>query len=144
MIKQTIQEQMKDAMRARDSVGLETLRFILSQIRYAEINGKKELTDAEIIDLLQKEVKRRKEAIELFRSSERIELVNEEEAKLTYITTLLPKQLSTQEIEAIIDECIAQHQDKNFSSVMKDVMAKVRGVADGKLVSELVTKKLKA
>jgi uncharacterized protein YqeY len=142
MIKQTIMSEMKDAMRAHDSVKLETLRYILSQIKYSEIDKKRELTDDENIAVLANEVKKRKEAISLFASSGRDQLVTEEQQKLETITSLLPAQLTRDEIEVIIDEAISRVGKANMGAVMKEVTPQTRGRADGSLVSEIVKAKI--
>ncbi len=142
MVKQTIQDQLKDAMRAKDAMKLETLRFVLSQIRYVEIDKKADLTDEEAIEVLSREVKKRKDAIEMFTKSGRDQIVAEEEQKLLVIMALLPAQLSSEEVEKIVDEVVSTLGKENMGMVMKEVMGKVKGKADGKMVSDLVRKKL--
>jgi len=142
MIRDKITQQVKDAMRAKDAVKLETLRFVLSGIKYVEIEKQRELTDAEIIDVLGKEVKKRKEAIELFRSSGRTELVSEEEGKLVFIISLLPEQMSREEVEAAVDAAIAKVGKDNMGLIMKELMPTVKGKADGKLVSDIVKERM--
>ena len=133
---------MKDAMRARNGVKLETLRYVLSQIKYKEIEEHRELTDDETIGVLANEVKKRKEAIKLFRDSGRDQLVAEEEEKLTTITSLLPSQMSREEIEALVDAAIAKVGKANMGAIMKELMPTTRGRADGSLVSEIVKEKM--
>lgn len=140
----TIQNQLKDAMRAKDAVKLETLRYVLSELKYSQIAKQHELSDEEATDVLSKEVKKRKDAVELFRNSGRLELVEQEEAKLVHITALLPEQLSEEVVAAIVDEVIAAEGKSNMGAVMKGVMARVKGKADGRMISTLVQTKLKA
>ncbi len=140
----TIQNQLKDAMRAKDAVKLETLRYVLSELKYSQIAKQHELSDEEATDVLSKEVKKRKDAVELFRNSGRLELVEQEEAKLVHITALLPEQLSEEVVAAIVDEVIATEGKSNMGAVMKGVMARVKGKADGRMISTLVQAKLKA
>lgn len=142
MIRQTLTDQLKDAMRSRDSVALDTIRYLLSQIKYVEIDKKRDLTDEEIIDVLAKEVKKREEAVSLFRSSGRDELVREEEAKLHIIRKFLPEQLSAQAIETYVTEVMSEVGGSDFGAVMRALMPKVKGKADGKLVSDIVKRKL--
>lgn len=142
MIKQTITSQMKDAMRARDAVKLETLRYVLSQIKYSEIDKKRDLTDDEIIGVLANEVKKRKEAIKLFADSGRDQLVSEEEVKLGTITSLLPEQLSQEEVERIVDEAILKVGKANMGMIMKEVSPQTRGRADGSMVSAIVKERM--
>jgi uncharacterized protein YqeY len=142
MIKEQIQSQLKEAMKARDSVKLETLRFLLSELKYAEIALQHELTEEEELQVLSKEVKKRTDAVQLFKDSGRDQLVTEEEAKLVFIRSFLPAQLSSQELELIVDQVIADVPDHSFGSVMKEVVARTKGRADGKTISSLVKAKL--
>lgn len=140
----TIQNQLKDAMRAKDAVKLETLRYILSELKYAQIAKQHELNDEESVEVLSREVKKRKDAVELFRNSGRLELVTQEEAKLVHITALLPEQLSEDVVATIVDEVIASEGKSNMGAVMKGVMARLKGKADGRMISTIVQAKLKA
>ncbi len=142
MIKEKIQSQLKEAMKARDSVKLETLRFLLSELKYAEIALQHELTEEEELQVLSKEVKKRTDAVQLFKDSGRDQLVIEEEAKLVFIRSFLPAQLSAQELEVIVDDVIANVSDRSFGSVMKEVVSHTKGRADGKTISSLVKTKL--
>lgn len=131
-------DQLKDAMRARDAQALNALRYLLSLIKNVEIDTRKELIDEEIISLLQKEVKRRRDAIDQFRSASRQDLVDSEELQLTFLVKFLPKQLTKEEIEAEVRELVAQLSQKDMSIAMREIMPKFKGRADGKMVSELV------
>lgn len=142
MIKAQIQSQLKDAMKARDSVKLETLRFLLSELKYAQIALQHELTEEEELQVLTKEVKKRTDAVQLFKDSGRDQLVMEEEAKLVFIRSFLPAQLSQAELEQIVDQVIATVPDRSFGTVMKEVVLKTKGKADGKTISSLVKAKL--
>lgn len=142
MIMQTIQSQMKDAMRAKDAMKLDTLRYALSQIKYVQIEKQRDLDDDEIIDVLSKEVKKRREAIDLFGKSGREGLVIEENAKLAVLLQLLPAELPAEDIEKVVDEVVSRLGKENMGMVMKEVMAQVKGKADGKMVSDIVRQKL--
>ena len=144
MVKQLIHSQLKDTMRAKDAVKLETLRFLLSELKYKEIEKQHELTEEEELEVLSKEVKKRKDAIELFRKSGREALVTEEESKLGVITTFLPAQMDRNDVEKIVADVVARMGKENMGMVMKEVMAQVKGKADGKVVSDLVRSKLAA
>ncbi len=133
-----IQNQIKDAMRAKDALRLETLRYVLSQIKYAAIEKRADLSEEETQNVLSKEVKKRKDAIDLFRHSGRLELVSEEEQKLAVITGLLPEQLPTAEVEKIVREVLAKSTDRNMGVIMKTVLQEVAGRSDGKTVSAIV------
>jgi len=143
MIKETIKQNIFAALKGKKQVELKVLRYILSQIKYEEISKQKELSDEEIIALLQKEVKKRKEAIEMFKKGGRNDIVNDEEQQVAIIQLFLPKQLTDAEIKKIIDEVINASTDKaNVGKIIGLVMVKVKGKADGKMVAELVKKSL--
>ncbi len=142
MLKNQIMDQMKTAMRSRDAVALETLRYVLSQIKYGEIDKHRELTEEETLGVLSNEVKKRKDAIKLFKDSGRDQLVSEEEVKLKVITSLLPEQMSAAEIEKLVDAAVAKVGKGNIGAVMKELMPQVRGRADGSLVNEIVKQKI--
>lgn len=135
--------KMKEAMKARDQVRLDTIRFILSAAKNAEIDLKHEMTDDEFMSMLKKEVKTRSEAIEQFKQGGRQDLIAEEEPKLAIIKELLPAEMSDEDLEAIVRSALDKVEDKsNFGLVMKAVMADVKGNADGKRVSAAVKKVL--
>lgn len=138
MLKQSIQAAIKDAMRAKDPVTLETLRFLLSTIKYSEIERQRDLTDEEVLDVLSKEVKKRREAIALFARSGRDGLVADEEVKLAVILRFLPKELTKDEIQAIVAAAIQTVGSKEVGKIMREVMTKTKGRADGALVSTMV------
>ena len=131
-------DQIKEAMKARDAQALNALRYLLSLVKNIEIDTKKELSDEEIISLLQKEVKRRRDAIDQFKSAGRQDLVDAEELQLTFLMKFLPKQLTKEEIEAEVKELVAQLSQKDMSTAMREIMPKFKGRADGKMVSEIV------
>lgn len=131
-------EKIKTAMKARDAEALNALRYLLSLTRNAEIDLKHELSDVELISLLQKEVKRRREAIEQFKTAGRQELVATEETQLTVLMQFLPKQMSKEEIEAEVAKLIALLPSKDMSTAMREIMPKFKGRADGKIVSDAV------
>lgn len=141
MLRQTIQDQIKEAMRAKDTVRLEALRFVWSEIKNKEIDKHADLTEEEILALLQKEVKNRSEAIADFKRGQRDDLVSQEEAKLVVIKAFLPEQMGADEIGLIVDEVISGGE-VDFGKVMGLVMARVKGKADGTLVSGVVRERL--
>lgn len=139
-LRSQLTDMMKSAMKARDQVRLDTVRFVLSQIKNVEIDLKREMNDSEIIALLKKEVKNRKEAIEQFAQGARQDLVDEETGKLKIIEEFLPAEMSDVDLEKIVQEVVNSSPVKEFGKVMKDVMAKVKGQADGSRVSAMVKK----
>ncbi len=151
MLYEQINADLKTAMKAHEQSRVEVLRFVLSGLN----NVKKEkeikepgatLTDEETISTLQKEVKRRRDSIELFKQGNRDDLVTKEEGDLAIIAAYLPKELTREEIEKIVDDAIATVSAatgaKDFNSVMKETMKAVKGRADGKAVGEIIKAKL--
>lgn len=141
MIKNHIQTAVTQAMRDRDQVTLDSLRYLLSQIKNVEIDAHKELDDQEIIGIIQKEVKRRKDAIEHYQAAGRQDLVDHEIAQLKEIEIYAPKLLSESEIGAVVDEIIAAG-NREFAAVMGQAMSKLKGKADGGMVNRVVREKL--
>ena len=138
---QDIETQLKDAMRAQDKDRLMALRNVKSVLKNKAIDAKRDLNDAEVIQVLSTLAKQRKESMEAFQTGGRQDLVDKEAAELKIIEEFLPQQLSAEEVEKIIREAIAETQAqgaKDMGKVMKAVQPKVMGRADGKVVSERV------
>jgi uncharacterized protein len=155
MLYEQINADLKTAMKAHDQSRVEVLRFVLSGLNnFLKDKQVKEsgatLTDEETISNLQKEVKRRRDSIELFKQGNRNDLVTKEEGDLAIIAAYLPKELTRGEIEQIVDAAIATVSAaggnatgaKDFSGVMKETMKGVKGRADGKVVTEIIKAKL--
>jgi uncharacterized protein len=141
-----LNSDLKTAMKGGLKERVEVLRFTLAGVQGAqkEKNVKQPgvaLTDEEVITLLQKEAKRRKEALELFRKGKRDDLVKKEEADLLVIYEYIPKELSAEEIEKAIDDLRAQGFN-DFNALMREVMKAMKGRADGKAVGDAIKKKL--
>lgn len=141
-----ITDDVKSAMKNGDKARLETLRFVLSGLQGAQKDKALKqpgaaLTDDEAISVLQKEAKRRKEAIELFRKGQREDLVEKEEADLAFMYEYIPKALSAAEIEAIV-EGLKEKGFADFNTLMRETMKLVKGRADGKTVGDVIKKKL--
>lgn len=144
-IKKKIEEDMKSALKAKDNVKLQSLRFLLSQIKNKEIDARRELKDEEIYKVIQTLIKQRKEGIEIYEKAGRVDLLEKEKKELELLESYLPKMLTDEEIERIVDELIKELNavsSRDFGSVMKAVMAKVAGRADGSKVNQIVKKKL--
>jgi hypothetical protein len=140
-----IQEDVKTAMRAKDKERLATLRLITAAIKQKEVDERIELTDADVLAVLEKMVKQRKDSIEQFAKASRDDLIAKEQSELDIITTYLPEQLSEAEISAIVAEVVAAtgaEGMKDMGKVMGQVKSKVAGQADMGLVSKLVKAKL--
>ncbi|HEV8603199.1 MAG TPA: GatB/YqeY domain-containing protein [Gaiellaceae bacterium] len=140
-----IEGELAAAMRARDAERRDALRLILSNLRSAEKELQRPLHDEEELQVLQRERKRRIEAAEAFRTGGREEKAESEERELAVLEEFMPEPLSEEEIEAIIDDAIAECGATNIRDlgrVMADVMPQVAGRADGSSVSQLVREKL--
>ncbi len=148
MLKQKIHEDLKQSMMARDELRTSTLRLLISALQYHEIQkggaGYK-ATDEDVIDVIGREIKKRKEAIELYKQGGRNELAQKEEKELEILKAYLPEQMSEGEIRKLVEETIAQTEAPgmhDMSKVMGALMPKVKGKADASLVSNLVREAL--
>jgi uncharacterized protein len=140
-----IEEELKDAMRAREQERTDTLRMTLASLRSAEKELQRPLKDDEELQVLQRERKRRTEAAEAFRAADRQEQADKEERELAVIEEFMPEPMSEEDIERIIDDAIAETGAtslRDLGRVMADVMPQVAGRADGSVVSQLVREKL--
>ena len=141
-----IMNEIKDAMRSKDSVKLNTLRFLQSAIKNREIELRPNpMTDDESMSVIKKLVKQRKESIEQYKAGNRQDLVDQETAELKILETYLPAQMSKEQVEKLVLDVISSMGAKTIKEmgpVMKEVLAKSGGAADNKLVSELVRSKL--
>eukprot|EP00877_Chromochloris_zofingiensis_P001982 jgi/Chrzof1/11785/Cz06g10020.t1 len=139
-----IKGDMKDAMKAKDQFRLDTIRFLNAAIKQREIElreSSSDLTDAEIIKVLQKLAKQRKDSIDSYKAGGRQDLVDKEEAELKVMVSYLPTQLSAEEVQKAVEQAVAETgatSVKQMGAVMKVVMTKTQGQADNKLVSDLV------
>lgn len=142
---QQIDTDLIEALKAGQKDRLTVLRGLKSDIKYKQIELGHEMADADVIGVLTSAAKKRKESIEQFRAGGRNDLVVKEEAELVIIDAYLPEQLSSDKLRQIIVETIAEtgaDSPKMMGLVMKSLLPKVKGRADGKLVSQLVTELL--
>ncbi len=140
-----LEDELKQAMVARDQSRRDALRLILSSLRSAEKELQRPLHDDEELQVLQRERKRRLEAAEAFRGGGREEQALGEEQELAVLEEFMPAPLSEDELEEIIDDAIAEvgaTSMRDLGRVMADVMPQVSGRADGSVVSQLVREKL--
>lgn len=146
-IKDRLEEDIRNTMRARDRERLETLRFLKSQIQLTEKNNLKELDESGVTDVVAKQVKDRRESIEMFGQGGRADLVAKEEASLAILLEYMPEQLGEDEIEAIARQAIADvgaSDPGDRGKVMGRIMPQVRGKADGSQVNAIVSRLLEA
>jgi len=143
-IQERLTEAMKEAMKAKDSLRLNTVRMARTALKNAEIEARAELDEAAVIKVLSTLVKQRREAADAYRES-RPELAEKEEQEVVVLQEFLPAQLSEAEIGEMIAKAIAESgasSMRDMGAVMKLVTPQTTGRADGKLVSELVRKQL--
>ena len=140
-----IEDELKDAMRARDAQRRDALRLILNALKSSEKELQRPLSEEEELQVLQRERKRRVEAAEAFRSGGREEQAEAEERELEILEEFMPEPLSEDEVEEIVDDVIAEVGATSMADlgrVMADVMPQVAGRADGSQVSQIVREKL--
>ncbi|MDY3920657.1 MAG: GatB/YqeY domain-containing protein, partial [Hallerella porci] len=138
---QQILADIKAAMKAHDAATLEVLRTLHSDIKNVAINAKKDISDETVLDVLAKSIKQRNESIEMLRKGGREENAQEEEKTLAVYQKYLPKQLSEDEVKALIEEIKAQvgaQGPKDMGKIMKELTPKTKGRFDGRRVSDLV------
>ncbi len=142
-----LQGDLRDAMRSRDVVARESIRFLLSAYHNAEIEKRSVLTGEEQLALLQRQVKQRVESIEQFEAAGRSDLVDRERAQLTVIERYLPAQLSDEELERLVEDAVTASGAtgaKEMGKVMPILLPRVAGRADGRRVSTAVRARLTA
>jgi len=140
-----IEDELKDAMRARDAERRDALRLILNSLKGSQKELQRPLSEDEELQVLQRERKRRVEAAEAFRAGGREEQAASEERELEILEEFMPEPLGEEEIEEIVDDVIAEVGATSMADlgrVMADVMPQVAGRADGSQVSQIVREKL--
>ena len=137
-----VQEELKAAMLAKDAERLGTLRLLKSALGYLQIERKvDQLSDTEVIAVVQKEIKKRNDAIEQYTAGGRPELAEKEKRELAVLATFLPQPLSAEELEQLVRATIQEvgaSTKKEMGTVIKAVQAKAAGRADGKSISAVV------
>lgn len=141
-LKDRISADLKDAMKAGDAVRRETLRSALSGFSYRRVEAGHDLSESEELDVVAKAVKQRNDSIEEFTKAGRTELADREQRERDILLTYLPKQKTPEEIRAVIRGALESGTARNQGAVMKAVMPSLRGVADGKLVAQIVGEEL--
>lgn len=146
-IKEQLMADMKAAMKAKEEgkLALNTIRMARAHIRQAEIdNGHADFNDDQVLAVLRKEVKQRKETLSEIESSGREDLVEQTKAEIEILEKYLPAEMTPEAVEAAVKEIVDAMDpgQKNMGSVMKAVMAKLKGQADGKLINQIVRKLL--
>ena len=142
---ETIADELKEAMKARDAERRDALRLILNALKSSEKELQRPLSEDEELQVLRRERKRRLEAAEAFRTGGREEQAQSEERELEILEEFMPEPLSEDEIEEIVDDAIAEVGATSMADlgrVMADVMPQIAGRADGSTVSQIVREKL--
>ena len=145
-LKDRIASELKEAMRARDQLRLDTLRSVLSGFTYKRTEGGRELSDADELDVVRRLVKQRTDAVGEYEKAGRPELADKERAEREILLVYLPAQRSASEIREIVQSVLAEvpPESRNAGAVMKVVMPQLKGLADGNLVRQIVTEELQA
>lgn len=144
-LRERLDEDLKKAMRARDDVGLSVIRMVRATIKNREIERRTNLDDAGIAEVIGMLAKQRRESIRLFREAGRDELVIKEEKELELLLDFLPRQMTEEEIKAIVAAAVVATSatgSKDLGAVMKVVMPQTAGRADGSVVSRIVREQL--
>ena len=145
MLTQKIQAQIQDAMKAQDVVRLNTLRMLSSAFSYEQIAKQHELSEAEELEVVKREYKKRKEAIEIYEKAGRTDKADTEKQELEILMTYLPAQLSADEVRAIVQAKIAEVGAASLADmgrVIGAVKSQVGNTADGAVISQLVKEEL--
>jgi uncharacterized protein YqeY len=146
-LKDSIREALKVALKRQQRTEVSTLRLLLSEIKNAEIAQQKPADDSKVLDVVAKEAKRRRESIEAFKLGNRSDLVAQEEAELAVLMSYLPEQMSRAEIMAAarqVADSVGAKGPSDKGKVMSQLMPQLKGKADGKEVSEIVSELLAA
>ncbi|TCP53315.1 hypothetical protein EV586_10648 [Tumebacillus sp. BK434] len=137
--------EMKQAMKDKDKVRLSVIRMVRTAIKNAEIDSKTTLSDDDVIAVLNRELKQRRDSLQAFESAGRQDLIDDVNQEIAVLMDYLPAQMSEDEVRAIVKEVIAETGaagKKDMGKVMSALMPKVKGRADGKLVNQVVQAEL--
>lgn len=140
-----LQEEMKNALKGGEKDRLSTIRMLISEIKKVQIDSKRGLTDEEIMSILQRYLKQRKEAYSQYLSAEREDLAQKELFEIKVVQEFLPQPMSEEEISSVVDEVVRElgaTSLKDMGKVVKAVLERVKGMAEGSLVSKIVKEKL--
>ncbi|HCO18193.1 GatB/YqeY domain-containing protein [Gudongella oleilytica] len=142
-LKDKLMEEFKSSMRNKDTIRKNTVTMVRAAIKQREVDERIELGDEEVLEIISKQLKEKKMAIEEFRKGNRQDLVDLTEAEMSILLEYLPKQLSEEEVEQIVRETIDEigaTSLKEIGTIMKTVMPKVKGRADGNMINQAVRK----
>lgn len=141
-----ILEDLKTAMKNQDKERLSVIRMVKGAIQMSELNKKHELSDEEVIDVISKEIKSRKDSINEFKKGGREDLIEKTQNEIAILSEYLPRQLTEEELNEIIDKIfdeVKPESSKDMGKIMKELKLQVNGKADMGLVSKIVKEKIK-
>ncbi len=141
-----LKADLKDAMRGGDTVAVSTIRMLISQMQYARIQAGKDLAEADVLALLQRAVKTRREAIEQFEKGGRADLAAKERSEIGVVERYLPASMGEGDMAQAVDALLAElgiTEKKDLGRAMKEFMARHRGRVDGKAANALIASRLK-
>ncbi|KKQ37604.1 MAG: GatB/Yqey domain protein [Candidatus Roizmanbacteria bacterium GW2011_GWA2_37_7] len=141
MIKQTLQKEQIEAMKAKETFRLQTIRYILAQIKNKEIDSQKELSDEEVVDVLRKEAKKLQDSIDAYKNANRDDLQTESQQQLDILSTYLPQQLSDKELKVKVQDIVDQKKElfeKNPNAMIGICIGKLKSMADSGRIAQIV------
>jgi len=144
-LKDALMQDLKTAMKEKDTLKKSVITLVRAAIKQFEVDTRTEMDDEGILDIMTKQLKQKRDAIEEFRKGNREDLVEEAENEIEILLSYLPKQLSEEEIRAIVKDTVSElgaNGPKDMGKVMSALMPKVKGKADGKIVSRVVKESL--
>jgi len=142
-LKDILMEDLKSSMKNKDTIRKNTITMVRSAIKQIEVDKRQELNDEEVLDIISKQVKEKRSAIEEFKKGSRDDLVNQTEKEIEILLKYLPDQLSEEEVEEIVRDTIKEINAtsmKDIGMIMRSVMPKVKGRTDGNIVNKVVKK----
>ncbi|MCR8641983.1 GatB/YqeY domain-containing protein [Paenibacillus sp. N1-5-1-14] len=140
-LSERLNEDMKQAMKSQDKFKLSVIRMVRSAVKNIEIDQRKALDDNEVLDVLSREIKQRKDSLQEFEKAGRNDLAEPLKAEIDILMEYLPQQLSEEEVKAIVQQTIQEvgaSSKADMGKVMSALMPKVKGLADGKIVNQCV------
>lgn len=144
-LKETILQQQTEATKAKDAVQMNTLRMLRAAIKNREVELRGELEDQEVLRVIHTQIKQHKESIRQYKEGGRDDLVEKEEQELSILMSFMPEQLSEEDIAQAVEQVVEElgaTDMRDMGRVMKALMARLAGSVDGKVVNEMVRKKL--
>ena len=146
-MKTRLSDDMKQAMRDKDVLRRDVIRYLRSEVRNQEIREQKELDDTGVIQVLSRQAQQRRDSIEVYRDADRQDLVEKEESELSVILSYLPQQMTSEEITSLVQQVVAEvgaSGPADMGKVMGAIMPQVRGKAEGREVNAIVQKTLRS